>query len=171
MFGFKKNKSSENSAAESKGGLFSSLKSRLLKTRSNLTAGIADIFLGKKQIDDDLMEQLEDQLLMADVGIQATQQITAKLAGSLARKELKDSDSIFTALEDAMLEILAVSDQPLHIDRSKKPFVILMAGINGAGKTTTIGKLAVTYGFMEPLRGDGHQGPGRHHRCRRRSGP
>jgi fused signal recognition particle receptor len=142
MFGFKKNKHPENTAPESKGGLFSSLKSRLLKTRSNLTAGIADIFLGKKQIDDDLMEQLEDQLLMADVGIQATRQITAKLAESLARKELKDGDSIFAALENAMFEILAVSDQPLEIDLSRKPFVILMTGINGAGKTTTIGKLA-----------------------------
>lgn len=142
MFGFKKNKTNKTSDAESKAGLFSSLKSRLLKTRSNLTDGIAGIFLGKKQIDDDLLEQLEDQLLMADVGIQATQQITARLTESLARKELKDDDSIFQALEDAMLEILSISHQPLVIDRSKKPFVILMTGINGAGKTTTIGKLS-----------------------------
>lgn len=142
MFGFKKNKTNENSNAENKGGLFSSLKNRLIKTRSNLTDGIADIFLGKKQIDDDLMEQLEDQLLMADVGIQATQQITSQLTATLGRKELEDNDSIFKALQDAMLDILAVSNEPLVIDRSKKPFVILMTGINGAGKTTTIGKLS-----------------------------
>lgn len=142
MFGFKKNKASNTSAPENREGLFSSLKSRLLKTRSNLTDGIAGIFLGKKQIDDELLEQLEDQLLMADVGIQATQQITAKLSESLARNELKDNDSIYQALENAMQEILSVSDQPLVIDSTKKPFVILMAGINGAGKTTTIGKLA-----------------------------
>ena len=142
MFGFKKNKTSHTSAPEDRGGLFSSLKSRLLKTRSNLTDGIAGIFLGKKQIDDELLEQLEDQLLMADVGIQATRQITAKLTESLARRELNDNDSIYQALENAMLEILSVSDQPLVIDSTKRPFVILMAGINGAGKTTTIGKLA-----------------------------
>jgi fused signal recognition particle receptor len=141
MFGFKKNKPQEKPQGESKGGLFSSLKNKLFKTRSNLTSGIADIFLGRKQIDDDLLEQLEDQLLMADVGVQATQQITSKLTTALSRKQLDDENSIFTALEQAMLEILEVSNHPLQIDGSTKPFVILMTGINGAGKTTTIGKL------------------------------
>lgn len=142
MFGFKKNKADSNSSAEKSSGILSSLKNKLFKTRSNLTAGISDIFLGKKQIDDDLLEQLEDQLLMSDVGIQATQQITSKLTTALSRRELSDEGSIFQALEQAMMEILEVSHQPLHIDTSKKPFVILMTGINGAGKTTTIGKLA-----------------------------
>ena len=142
MFGFKKNNSDTNTARTQKQGLFASLKSRLSKTRSNLTAGIAEIFLGKKQIDDELLEQLEDQLLMADVGIEATQQITAQLTDALARKQLSDGDSVYQALQDAMDQILAVSDQPLIIDRDRKPFVVLMTGINGAGKTTTIGKLA-----------------------------
>ena len=141
MFGFKKNKPEEKSPTEARGGLFSSLKNKLFKTRSNLTEGIAGIFLGRKQIDDDLLEQLEDQLLMADVGVQATQQITGKLTTALSRKQLDDENSIFNALEQAMLELLEVSNKPLEIDRARRPFVILMAGINGAGKTTTIGKL------------------------------
>jgi len=142
MFGFNKNKSTESPPEEPKQGLFASLKNKLGKTRSNLTSGIADIFLGKKQIDDDLLEQLEDQLLMSDVGIEATQRIIERLTEALARKELADDDSVFATLRVAMQDILAVSDHPLEIDASKKPFVILMTGINGAGKTTTIGKLA-----------------------------
>lgn len=142
MFSFIKNKTDSSSDKEPKQGLFSSLKNKLSKTRSSLTSGIATIFLGKKQIDDELMEQLEDQLLMSDVGIEATTQITAKMTGLLARKQLGDPQTVFSALESAMGEILSVCDQPLVIDPQKKPFVILMTGINGAGKTTTIGKLA-----------------------------
>lgn len=142
MFGFKKSKPDPQKDNESKPGLFQSLKSKLSKTRSSFTSGLSDIFLGKKQIDDDLLEQLEDQLLMADVGIEATQQITATLTLSMARKQLTDGESVYQALELAMNDILSVSHQPLLIDTDKKPFVILMTGINGAGKTTTIGKLA-----------------------------
>ncbi len=144
MFGFKKNNSNsqQSDATPPKEGIFKSLKSKLVKTRSGLSSGIADIFLGKKQVDDDLLEQLEDQLLISDVGIDATQQITSSLTQALARKELKDSDSVYQALELAMMDILSPSCEPLDINIQKKPFVILMTGINGAGKTTTIGKLA-----------------------------
>jgi fused signal recognition particle receptor len=146
MFGFKKNNpakpSQEKVKPEKKQGLFSSLKSKLGKTRSSLTTGIADIFLGKKRIDDDLMEQLEDQLLMSDVGMEATQQIIQKLTVSLGRNEISDDDAVFNALDQAMQDILQVSNHPLRINQEHKPFVILMTGINGAGKTTTIGKLA-----------------------------
>ncbi len=142
MFGFKKNKPDTKKDTSPKPGLFQSLRSKLGKTRSNLTSGLADLFLGKKQVDDDLLEQLEDQLLMADVGIEATQQITASLADDLARKHLSDGESVYQALELAMNDILAISHQPLQIISDNKPFVILMTGINGAGKTTTIGKLA-----------------------------
>ncbi len=146
MFGFKKSNpekaSQETAQPEKKQGLFSSLRSKLGKTRSNLTSGIADIFLGKKRIDDDLLEQLEDQLLMSDVGMEATQQIIQKISKSLGRNEISDDNAVFNALEQAMQEILAVSNHPLRINPEQKPFVILMTGINGAGKTTTIGKLA-----------------------------
>jgi len=142
MFSFIKNKTDGNIEKEQKPGIFSSLKNKLSKTRSSLTSGIATIFMGNKQIDEDLLEQLEDQLLMSDVGIDATRQITANLTAALARKQLKDEASVFAALESSMADILSVCDQPLVIDPHKKPFVILMSGINGAGKTTTIGKLA-----------------------------
>ncbi|MBC8209641.1 MAG: signal recognition particle-docking protein FtsY [Gammaproteobacteria bacterium] len=142
MFSFIKNKTDGNIEKEPKPGIFSSLKNKLSKTRSSLTSGISSIFLGKKQIDEDLLEQLEDQLLMSDVGIEATRQITTSLTAALARKQLKDESSVFAALESAMNDILSVCNQPLVIDTQKKPFVILMSGINGAGKTTTIGKLA-----------------------------
>ncbi len=139
MFGFK---SAAKDEPEKATGLFASLRQRLAKTRQNLSGGLADLLLGKKQVDADLLEQLEDQLLMADVGIQATQKITSQLTENLARKELGDSDSLVGALKQTMAQILAPCSVPLEIDRGKKPYVILMVGVNGAGKTTTVGKLA-----------------------------
>ena len=139
MFGFKSAR--KNDAPEAT-GLFASLRQRLSKTRESLSSGLADLLLGKKQIDDQLLEQLEDQLLMADVGIQATQKITSQLTESLKRRQLSDSDSLLGALKQIMAEILDPCAVPLQIDPAKKPFVILMVGVNGAGKTTTVGKLA-----------------------------
>ena len=139
MFGFK---SAAKDEPEKSSGLFASLRQRLSKTRQNLSSGLADLFLGKKQIDDELLEQLEDQLLLADVGIQATQKITSRLAESVQRRQLGDSESLVGALKRTMAEILEPCSAPLEIDRACKPFVILMVGVNGAGKTTTVGKLA-----------------------------
>ncbi|MCP4331394.1 MAG: signal recognition particle-docking protein FtsY [Gammaproteobacteria bacterium] len=139
MFGFKSDR--KNDAPEAT-GLFASLRQRLSKTRENLSSGLADLLLGKKQIDDQLLEELEDQLLMADVGIQATQKITSRLTESLKRRQLSDSESLIGALKQTMAEILHPCSVPLQIDTAKKPFVILMVGVNGAGKTTTVGKLA-----------------------------
>ncbi len=139
MFGFK---SADKDDADKPAGLFASLRQRLSKTRQNLSSGLADLLLGKKQIDDELLEQLEDQLLLADVGVQATQKITARPAESVQRRQLGDSDSLIDALKRTMTDILEPCTAPLEIDRGKKPFVILMVGVNGAGKTTTVGKLA-----------------------------
>jgi len=139
MFGFK---SADKDDAPKATSLFASLKQQLTKTRQSLSAGLSDLLLGKKQIDDNLLEQLEDQLLMADVGMQATQKITRQLADSLQRRQLGDSDSLHSALKRIMADILAPCSVPLSIDTNKKPFVILMVGVNGAGKTTTVGKLA-----------------------------
>ena len=155
MFGFKKRKPSEAPSGEApqataerpqkapRKGLLASLKSRLSKTRSGLTSGIARIFSGGRRIDDELLEELEDQLLMADVGIEATRQIIDRLQQSVKRDPEAD---VFEALKQAMVEILEPVQQPLTIDPDKQPFVILMCGINGAGKTTTIGKLAQKFG-------------------------
>ena len=139
MFGFKSGRKDNSPEAA---GLFASLRQRLSKTRENLSSGLADLLLGKKQIDDDLLEQLQDQLLMADVGMQATQKITARLTESLSRRQLGDNDSLMGTLKRIMAELLEPCALPLQIDPGKKPFVILMVGVNGAGKTTTVGKLA-----------------------------
>ena len=146
MFSFSKSKSANSSEAPSessqdKGGLFSRLIQGLTRTRSGLTAGLADLTLGKKSIDDELLEDIETLLLTADVGVEATQRIIADLTNRVSRKELKDSEALLQALKDDMAAILAPCDAPLAIDTAHKPFVILMVGVNGAGKTTTIGKL------------------------------
>jgi fused signal recognition particle receptor len=128
--------------ASDKVSLFSRIKRGLAKTGSAIGEGIGTILLGKKQIDDNLLEELETQLLSADVGIDATTVILDDLTGRVARKELTDGDALYEALQDNLYDMLKVSESPLVIDTSCKPFVILVVGVNGAGKTTTIGKLA-----------------------------
>ncbi|MCG5515613.1 signal recognition particle-docking protein FtsY [Ectothiorhodospira sp. 9100] len=125
----------------SKAGLFSRLRKGLSKTSSTLTDGMAGLVMGKKAIDDELLEELETRLLMADVGIEATEEILDNLTSRVARKELKDAEALVKALEAAMVDVLQPVQEPLQIDRDHKPYVILVLGINGSGKTTTIGKL------------------------------
>lgn len=122
--------------------LFSRLKAGLSRTRHGLTDGLANVVLGAKTIDDDLMEQIEDLLITADLGMDATTRISKNLLTKISRKELKDPEALFTALHDEMQAILAPCEQPLVIPEQDTPFVILVIGINGAGKTTTIGKMA-----------------------------
>lgn len=123
--------------------LFSRLKDRLKKTRSNLGEGLASLFLGKKQIDDDLLEDIETVLLQADLGVDATTEIVQSLTEQVKRKELANPDALFSALKGHLENLLSEVAKPLMIPNEQKgPYVILMVGINGAGKTTTIGKLA-----------------------------
>ena len=147
MFGFGKNKPSPPATAdtppeEKKSGLFSRLKAGLARTRSGLTEGVANLVLGRKQIDDELLEELETQLLVADVGVEATRDIIADLTRRVARKELADADALIAALREDMARLLEPVSQPLAIDTARHPYVILMVGVNGVGKTTSIGKLA-----------------------------
>ncbi|EJN0788609.1 signal recognition particle-docking protein FtsY [Salmonella enterica] len=123
-----------------KEGFFARLKRSLLKTKENLGSGFISLFRGKK-IDDDLFEELEEQLLIADVGVETTRKIIANLTEGASRKQLKDAEALYGLLKGEMGEILAKVDEPLNIE-GKTPFVILMVGVNGVGKTTTIGKLA-----------------------------
>ena len=126
-----------------KKGWFSRIKEGLGKTRANLSEGIADLFLGKKQIDDELMEDLETQLLMADVGIEATTEIIDRLTARVSRKELKEPQALYDALQDELAALLEPVAKDLVLpEKGEGPFVILMVGVNGVGKTTTIGKLA-----------------------------
>ena len=123
-----------------KEGFFARLKRSLLKTKENLGSGFISLFRGKK-IDDDLFEELEEQLLIADVGVETTRKIIANLTEGASRKQLKDAEALYGLLKEEMGEILAKVEEPLNVD-GKTPFVILMVGVNGVGKTTTIGKLA-----------------------------
>ena len=126
-----------------KQGWFARIRSGLGKTRANLTEGIAGLFLGKKQIDDELIEDLETQLLMADVGIEATTEIIDRLTERVSRKELKDPQALYRALQDELATMLDAVARPLALPaKGEGPFVILVVGVNGVGKTTTIGKLA-----------------------------
>jgi fused signal recognition particle receptor len=148
MFGFgKKNRPSPAAptpapAATEKQGLFARLQERLSRTRHNLTDGLASLLLGRKQIDEDLLEELETLLLTADVGVEATQRIIRELTEQVRRRELSDPQTLTLRLKQQLLDILKQSDLPLPPREADKPLVILMVGINGAGKTTTIGKLA-----------------------------
>lgn len=125
-----------------KAGFFARIKAGLGRTRSNLTEGLASLFLGKKQIDDDLLEELETQLLIADIGVEATSEIIDRLTDRVQRKQLADAPALYQALKDELRSMLEPANKPLVIDQSKTPYVILMVGVNGVGKTTTIGKLA-----------------------------
>ncbi len=171
MFGFKKNKSDKPTTAdieknradeslasntlgaspdaapnttpnEKKPGLFARLKSGLSRTRGGLTSGLSGLVLGKKAIDDDVLDEIETLLLTSDVGVEATQEIVNDLTKRIKRNQLADADALFAALHEDMTNILAPASAPLEIDTNARPYVILMVGINGAGKTTTIGKLA-----------------------------
>ncbi|EEZ4323426.1 signal recognition particle-docking protein FtsY [Escherichia coli] len=123
-----------------KEGFFARLKRSLLKTKENLGSGFISLFRGKK-IDDDLFEVLEEQLLIADVGVETTRKIITNLTEGASRKQLRDAEALYGLLKEEMGEILAKVDEPLNVE-GKTPFVILMVGVNGVGKTTTIGKLA-----------------------------
>ncbi len=125
----------------SEGGFFSRLVKGLLKTKQNIGTGFRGFFLGKK-IDDELFEELEEQLLIADIGVPTTSKIIKNLTEHASRKELQNAELLYQQLKVEMADILEPVAQPLEIDSTKKPYVILMVGVNGVGKTTTIGKLA-----------------------------
>jgi len=146
MFGFNRDKSKADKGDtgqpdEQKPGLFTRLKNGLRKTRRGITAGLAGMVVGKKQIDDELLEELETRLLTADMGVEASQAVINNLTDRLKRKQLKDAQALFAALRENMLAILQPCEKNLAV-ADKQPFVVLMVGVNGAGKTTTIGKLA-----------------------------
>ncbi|MCB1661670.1 MAG: signal recognition particle-docking protein FtsY [Pseudomonadales bacterium] len=118
------------------------MKRGLKRTHGNLVDGLASLVLGQKTINEDLLEEIEAQLLLADVGVEATNHIVQVLTASLKRSDLADSDALYQALKNELRELLAPCTAPLDLGARTGPFVVLMVGVNGAGKTTTIGKLA-----------------------------
>jgi fused signal recognition particle receptor len=123
-------------------GVLARLRRGLNRTRNQLTDGLAQLFLGARQIDADLFEELETQLLTADVGIETTTAILDNLTKTVERLKLSDPQVLYQALQQQLQELLLDCQQPLQIDNQQVPYVILLVGVNGAGKTTTIGKLA-----------------------------
>lgn len=128
-------------AKVAKTSLFERLKRGLSKTSENIGSGFISLFSGKK-IDDELFEELETQLLVADVGMDTTQKIISNLTDNAKRSELKDGDALYGVLKNQLKSLLEPVSQPLQLDQKNTPYVILMVGVNGVGKTTTIGKMA-----------------------------
>lgn len=126
---------------KAKNGLFHGLKQGLAKTRAKLTNGVANLFLGKKELTPDLLNEIEMLLLSADLGVETTEQLIQNLTEKLSRQELKNTEAAFHSLQDEMKKILRPYAKPLILPNEIQPFVILVVGINGSGKTTTIGKL------------------------------
>ena len=129
-------------SAASDNSFFSRMKVGLSRTRESFTSGMVTLLIGGKEIDDELLEEIETQMLVADMGIDATRTIIDRLTERVSRKELTHSNGLYKALQQELVELLAPRVKPLHIDPNKRPYVILMVGVNGVGKTTTIGKLA-----------------------------
>ncbi|WP_084611312.1 signal recognition particle-docking protein FtsY [Zooshikella ganghwensis] len=127
---------------QTKKGFFARMKRGLSKTRKGFVQGVTTLFIGKKEIDDDLLEELETQLLVSDVGIEATSAIINGLTERIKYKELDDADALLVALKTELRKQLEPANEPLVIDQQRTPFVVLVVGVNGVGKTTTIGKLA-----------------------------
>ncbi len=126
---------------------FKRIKEGLSRTSTQLVQGVGNLLLGKKHIDDELLEDIETQLLMADIGIDATTTIIDNLTQAVDRKQLKDGDALYQALQQQLRDLLVPVEKPLRVapntvDNKKQPQVILVVGVNGVGKTTTIGKLA-----------------------------
>jgi fused signal recognition particle receptor len=137
--------SNESSAEKEKSAdnsFFGRMKVGLTRTREQFSNGMVTLLIGGKEIDDELLEEIETQMLVADMGIDATRTIIDRLTERVSRKELVYSNGLYKALQQELVELLAPRVKPLQIDTSKKPYVILMVGVNGVGKTTTIGKLA-----------------------------
>ena len=122
--------------------LFSRFRQGLARTSDQFSEGLGNLFLGRKEIDDVLLEDIESQLLIADVGYEATETIIEALTAKVARKELQNPEALYAALKTALADMLQPAEKPLLIDSGCQPFVLLVVGVNGVGKTTTIGKLA-----------------------------
>lgn len=121
---------------------FGRMKVGLTRTREQFANGMVTLLIGGKEIDDELLEEIETQMLVSDIGVDATRTIIDRLTERVSRKELVYSNALYKALQQELVELLAPRVKPLYIDTAKKPYVILMVGVNGVGKTTTIGKLA-----------------------------
>lgn len=131
---------------EEKGRFFKRMKSGLSKTRKAMSSGIGTLLLGRREIDDELFEELEMQLVMADVGVEATRQVIDNLEQRVERQEMADGHALVRSLKQELENILEPCQDALNVTKPQNgPFVLLVVGVNGVGKTTTIGKMAKFY--------------------------
>jgi len=137
MFGFGKKTTTEKS-----GGIFDKLKEKLARTRATLSDGLSRLFLVRRPISQEVLDELEERLLLADVGVEATQSILEDLRIRQKRQTLADTEALYRALRENLVSLLAPVALPLVLPEKTRPFVVLLVGVNGSGKTTTIGKLA-----------------------------
>ena len=137
MFGLKNKKSKDK-----QDGLFERLRKGLMKTRSGLTGRLDQLILGKKEINEDLLDELEEILFTSDLGVDATQELIARVREEVARKELNDPERLKTVLKENIMKFLNVTGEGIRIPVPGDPLVIMVIGVNGVGKTTTIGKMA-----------------------------
>ncbi len=145
MFDFLKRKNVSNdtdSVATVKDSFFNRVKNSLQKTRHQLTEGLVNLVWGKKTVDATLIEEIEELLLLSDVGSVVTEEIIQQLTLQLARKQLADGNAVWEVLQQQLGDLLKHSEQALFINPAHKPYLILVVGVNGVGKTTSIGKLA-----------------------------
>ena len=133
---------SETEEKSGRGGFWKRLSSSLGKTRTQLAEGVGNLLLGEKEIDQEVLDDLETALLLTDVGVETTQEIMADLSTRVRRKELNDTLALHGALGSLLKELLDPLVEPFEVPGADRPFVIFMVGVNGAGKTTSIGKLA-----------------------------
>ena len=121
--------------------LFTRLRTSLSRTRQSLTGGLSSLFGAGKKIDQQTLDELEELLILADVGVETSMRIMDSLGDIIRRDRITEADALYPALEEVLLEILQPSEVPLSIPSGTQPFVILIVGVNGAGKTTSIGKI------------------------------
>ena len=131
----------EQTEEEPKAGFFFRLKSGLQKTRASLAGGLENIVQGKAKVGLELLDELEETLLIADVGMKTTTFILEDLKKDVAQNRIRENDEVLQHLKGRMIKVLSQNTKPIQFG-TNKPLVILMVGINGSGKTTTIGKLA-----------------------------
>ena len=127
---------------QQRSGMFGRLRSGLQRSRSAFTTGLGNLLLGEKEVDETLLEDLETQMLLADVGVDATSEIMDRLTARVKRRELNDPRALLRALREELGDLLRAGHRPFALPATPRPFVILVVGVNGVGKTTTIGKLA-----------------------------
>ena len=126
---------------EKKKGFFSRLKSGLVKTRDSLAGGVENVIQGKAQVGPELLEELEEVLLLGDMGFETSEYILKELKNEVAQNRIRTQDEVQEHLKTLMVEVLEENDKPLPVP-AEGPLVVLVIGVNGSGKTTTIGKLA-----------------------------